>query len=63
MATSMKRTLSIGYDAAIEQLIDARNAARKARNFQESDRLRDELLARGIVIEDTAGGTRWRRKA
>ena len=50
-------------DAAIEQLIDARNAARKARNFKESDRLRDELLARGIVIEDTAGGTRWRRKA
>ncbi|HET7704624.1 MAG TPA: DALR domain-containing protein, partial [Thermoanaerobaculia bacterium] len=49
-------------DAEIEKLIDARNAARKARNFAESDRLRDELLAKGIVIEDTAGGTRWRKK-
>ena len=50
-------------DAEVERLIDARNAARKARNFAESDRLRDELLARGIVIEDTAGGTRWRKKS
>jgi cysteinyl-tRNA synthetase len=50
-------------DADIEKLIDARNAARKSRNFAESDRIRDELLARGIIIEDTAGGTRWRRKA
>ncbi|MGZ8866827.1 MAG: DALR domain-containing protein, partial [Thermoanaerobaculia bacterium] len=49
-------------DAEVEQLIDARNAARKARNFAESDRLRDELLAKGIVIEDTPGGVRWRRK-
>ncbi|HEX6177322.1 MAG TPA: cysteine--tRNA ligase [Thermoanaerobaculia bacterium] len=50
-------------DAEIERLIDARNAARKARNFKESDRLRDELLARGIILEDTAGGTRWRRSS
>ena len=49
-------------DAGIEALIAARNAARKARNFAESDRLRDELLARGILLEDTPGGTRWRRK-
>lgn len=49
-------------DAEIEKLIDARNAARKARNFAESDRLRDELLSRGIVLEDTPGGTRWRRR-
>jgi cysteinyl-tRNA synthetase len=49
-------------DAGIEQLIAARNAARKARNFAESDRLRGELDRRGILLEDTPGGTRWRRK-
>jgi cysteinyl-tRNA synthetase len=49
-------------DADIEALIAARNAARKARNFAESDRVRDELVARGILLEDTPSGTRWRRK-
>ena len=49
-------------DAEIERLIDARNAARKSRNFAESDRLRAELEGRGILLEDTPGGTRWRRK-
>ena len=49
-------------DDNVEQLIEARNAARKARNFAESDRLRDELLAQGVILEDTPGGTRWRRK-
>jgi cysteinyl-tRNA synthetase len=49
-------------DAEIEALIDARNAARKSRNFAESDRLRDELISRGILLEDTPSGTRWRRK-
>jgi cysteinyl-tRNA synthetase len=49
-------------DAEIERLIDARNAARKSRNFAESDRLRAELERRGILLEDTPGGTRWRRK-
>ncbi|HUP48396.1 MAG TPA: cysteine--tRNA ligase [Thermoanaerobaculia bacterium] len=48
-------------DADIERLISARDAARKERNFAESDRLRDELLARGIIIEDTPAGTRWRK--
>jgi cysteinyl-tRNA synthetase len=48
-------------DDEIQALIDARNTARKARDFRESDRIRDELLARGIVLEDTPGGTRWRR--
>jgi cysteinyl-tRNA synthetase len=49
-------------DADIEQMIEARNAARKARNFAESDRIRDELVAKGIILEDGAKGTRWRRK-
>jgi cysteinyl-tRNA synthetase len=50
-------------DAEIEDMIAARNAARKARNFAESDRIRDALLAHGITLEDTPGGTRWRRKS
>jgi cysteinyl-tRNA synthetase len=49
-------------DADVEALIEARIAARKSRNFAESDRIRDELLAKGILLEDTPGGTRWRRK-
>jgi cysteinyl-tRNA synthetase len=49
-------------DTEIEALIEARLAARKARNFAESDRIRDELVAKGIVLEDTVGGTRWRRR-
>jgi len=49
-------------DPEIEKLIEARLAARKSRNFAESDRIRDELLGRGILLEDTPGGTRWRKK-
>jgi cysteinyl-tRNA synthetase len=48
-------------DAEVEALIATRNAARKARNFAESDRIRDELVSRGILLEDTPGGTRWRK--
>ena len=46
----------------IEQLIQARRSARAARNFGEADRIRKDLDARGIVLEDTAAGTRWKRK-
>jgi cysteinyl-tRNA synthetase len=46
---------------AIEAQIAARIAAKKSRNFAESDRIRDELKAQGIVLEDGPGGTTWRR--
>jgi cysteinyl-tRNA synthetase len=48
--------------AEIERLIQERNDARKNRDFKASDRLRDELAARGVVLEDTPQGTRWKRK-
>jgi cysteinyl-tRNA synthetase len=48
-------------EAAIERLIAARQAARKAKSFAESDRIRDELAANGVILEDGAGGTTWRR--
>jgi cysteinyl-tRNA synthetase len=49
-------------DADIEALLAARQAARAAKNFAESDRIRDQLTAAGILLEDKAGGTtQWRR--
>ncbi|MCL2224363.1 MAG: cysteine--tRNA ligase [Defluviitaleaceae bacterium] len=48
-------------NAEIEALISARQEARAAKNFAESDRIRDELLNMGIVLEDTPNGVRWRR--
>jgi cysteinyl-tRNA synthetase len=46
----------------IEQKIADRNAARAAKDFALSDKIRDELLEQGIVLEDGAGGTTWRRE-
>jgi cysteinyl-tRNA synthetase len=46
----------------VAQAIEARNAARKAKNFAESDRIRDELLAKGVVLKDGPQGTTWEIK-
>jgi cysteinyl-tRNA synthetase len=50
-----------GDDAEIDSLVKRRDALRRERNFAEADRIRGELTERGIVIEDAAGGARWRR--
>ncbi|MFS0557876.1 cysteine--tRNA ligase [Brevibacillus sp. 179-C9.3 HS] len=49
-------------DSEIDALIEERTEARKARNFARSDEIRDLLAAKGIVLEDTPQGVRWRRK-
>jgi cysteinyl-tRNA synthetase len=49
-------------EARIAQAIEARKAARTAKNFAESDRIRDDLLAKGIVLKDGPDGTTWEVK-
>ena len=51
-----------GESAGIENLIAERNEARKKKDFRRSDEIRDELAARGIVLEDTPDGTKWKKK-
>ena len=46
----------------VEGAIADRDNARKAKNWQEADRIRDELQTKGIAIEDTPGGTQWKVK-
>jgi len=50
-------------EAEVQRLVDARQAAKKAKNFAEADRLRARLLELGIVVEDTPQGPRWKRVA
>ena len=71
MATSSKNaarsSASGGYtitgegDPAVDARVLARYEAKKARNFAEADRIRDELKARGIEIIDTHQGSKWKR--
>jgi cysteinyl-tRNA synthetase len=50
-----------GLDSEVEALIEARQTARKEKNWGEADRIRDELSAMGIVLEDTPQGVKWKR--
>ncbi len=49
-------------DKEIEEMINARQQARKDKNWAEADRIRDELKARGIILEDTPRGVKWHRE-
>ena len=48
-------------DEAVETLIRQRADAKKAKNFAEADRIRDELKAMGVELTDVAGGAKWKR--
>jgi cysteinyl-tRNA synthetase len=57
----LKEAGSTGLDAAeIERLIEARATARRGKDFAEADRIRDQLAAEGVIIEDLPDRTRWR---
>ena len=49
-------------DSEIQNLIDERQEARRRRDFRRGDEIRDELSGRGIVLEDTKDGVRWKKK-
>jgi cysteinyl-tRNA synthetase len=49
-------------DGDVERLIADRTQAKKARDFRRADQIRDELLQQGVILEDTKGGVRWKRK-
>ncbi|MGA3126899.1 MAG: cysteine--tRNA ligase [Candidatus Korobacteraceae bacterium] len=57
MATSASLT-----DDQVSALVEKHSAARKARDFKTSDAVRDELLAQGVILENTKDGVRWKRK-
>ena len=48
-------------DKDIEELIKERQESRKAKNFVRADEIRDELLAKGIILKDTREGVKWKR--
>ena len=48
-------------DSDIEAMIEERQQARKNRDFARADAIRDELLAKGIVLEDTREGVKWKK--
>jgi cysteinyl-tRNA synthetase len=56
------RMEEVDLGAAVQARIEAREAARKCKDFAESDRIRDELLAQGIVLEDTPKGVVWKKR-
>ena len=59
----MQHPLGGSLDEDIEKLISERNEARKNRDFALADKIRDDLAAEGIILEDTPSGVRWSRKS
>ncbi|MCU1546758.1 MAG: cysteine--tRNA ligase, partial [Homoserinimonas sp.] len=57
--TAVNEPATVALAALVERLLDDRAAARKDRDFAAADRIRDELVAAGIQIEDTPGGSHW----
>ena len=49
-------------DSAIEALVSERSLAKKQRNFARADEIRKELAEKGVAIEDSKDGVRWKRK-
>ena len=49
-------------DSEVQSLIDERQEARRRRDFGRADEIRDELSSRGIILEDTKDGVRWKRR-
>jgi len=49
-------------DGEIQKLVEERTQAKKQRNFSRSDEIRNQLLAEGVIVEDTKDGARWKRK-
>ena len=60
-STELVATLSL-TDAAIDALVAERTMAKKTRNFGRADAIRNELLQKGILLEDSKDGVRWKRK-
>ena len=60
--TLQGKSLAVLPDEEIEKMIEKRTKAKADKDWSESDRIRDELEAQGIILEDTASGTSWRRQ-
>jgi cysteinyl-tRNA synthetase len=58
----LQKKVDESLDEEVEAKIKAREDARKNKNWAEADRIRDELLEQGIILEDTSSGTKWKRK-
>ena len=61
VAPELHESLSL-TDEAIDGLVAERTAAKKARNFARADQIRNELAAKGVILEDSKDGVRWKRK-
>ena len=57
----LQRTTKVSLEEEVEQLIAKRQKARKDKDFSLSDKIRDDLKARRIVLEDTPQGIRWKK--